>query len=374
MEPIRFHDLHSEYAELKTEIDQAVQSVLDRSQFILGPETEALEHEFAGFCRARHAVGVNSGTSALHLALLALGVGPGDEVITTPFTFYATVAAILYAGATPVYADIDPLTFNLDPVQIEAHITPKTKAILPVHLYGQPAAMDPILDIARRHKLAVIEDAAQAHGAEYNGRRVGALGDIGCFSFYPTKNLGAPGEGGMAVTDNPELARSLRLLRDWGQERKYHPVLRGYNYRLQGIQAAVLRVKLRRLEHWTDARRANAENYTRFLEHSGLELPGTAAQSRHVFHLYTVRCAERDALQAHLNSLGIPSAIHYPLPVHLLPAYADPRYPVGALPVAERCSKTVLSLPVHPYLAANQMEAVAAGCASFMETRVAAST
>src|ERR1700681_14619 len=252
---ISFLDLPAQYQELKSEIDAAVARVLATGQFVLGSEVAALEEEFADYCDVRHAVGVNSGTSALHLALLAAGIGPGDEVLTTPFTFYATVAAIEYAGATPVYVDIDPSTFNVDVRRMEAAISERTRAILPVHLYGQPADMDPILDIARRHKLVVIEDAGQAHGAEYKGRRAGGIADLGCFSFYPTKNLGAAGEGGMVTTNNPEYAGTIAMLRNWGEEHRYYPVLKGYNYRLPAIQAAILRVKLRRLNSWTETRR-----------------------------------------------------------------------------------------------------------------------
>src|ERR1700683_3335241 len=263
-------DLAAEYRELKTEIDAAIARVFESSQFILRPETEAFDEEFAKYSGVEHAIGVNSGTSALHLALLAAGIGPGDEVITVPFTFFATVATIGYVGATPVYVDIHPRTFNIDVRQVEAAITERTRAILPVHLYGQPADMDPILDIARRHKLVVIEDVAQAHGAEYHGRRTGSIGDIGCFSFYPTKNLGAAGEGGLVTTNNPEYARTIRSLRSWGEERRYYPVLKGYNYRLPGLQAAILRVKLTRLEQWTEARRKLAAEYDILLEDAGV--------------------------------------------------------------------------------------------------------
>jgi dTDP-4-amino-4,6-dideoxygalactose transaminase len=248
---IPFVDLKAQYASIKDEVNAAIQGVLQTCQFTLGTEVAAFEAEFATYCQAKQGIGVNTGTSAIHLALLAANIGPGDEVITVPFTFVATVSAICYVGARPVFVDIDPRTFNIDADTIEAAITKKTKAILPVHLYGQPADMDPILDIARRHALVVIEDACQAHGAEYKGRRAGSLGDMGCFSFYPGKNLGAYGEGGMVVTDNPDYARTIRMLRDWGAERKYHHVLKGYNYRLEGIQGAVLRVKLRHLEAWT---------------------------------------------------------------------------------------------------------------------------
>lgn len=360
MQAIQFLDLRAEYLALKQEIDQAVQKAFDQTQFILGPEVQQFEEEFAGYCQARYAIGVNSGTSALHLALLGLGIGPGDEVITVPFTFFATVAAIEYVGATPVLVDIHPATFNIDTRNIEAAITPRTRAIMAVHLYGQPADMSALLEIGRKHGVAIIEDAAQAHGAEDQGRRVGAIGDVGCFSFYPTKNLGAPGEGGMVVTNNEEIARKVRMLRDWGQEQKYHPVLKGYNYRLQGVQAAVLRVKLRKLEEWTEARRSHAAAYNRLLAGSGVTIPPVATGVRHVYHLYTIRSHDRDALKAQLAAKGIPSAIHYPAPIHLLPAYADPRYPAGSFPVAEASSRDVLSLPVHPFLTPEQVQAVAA--------------
>ena len=251
-------DLKAQYRTIKSELDAAVIRVLENAQFILGPEVAAFENEFAGYCGAAEAVGVNSGTSALHLALLACGIGPGDEVITSPFTFIATAAAIVYAGARPVFVDIDPASFNMDVTRIEAAITPRTRAILPVHLFGQPADMDPIMDIARRHGLVVIEDAAQAHGAEYKGRRAGSIGEMGCFSFYPSKNLGACGEAGAVVTNNAAYARKIRLLRDWGCERKYVHEIKGYNYRMEGMQGAILRVKLRHLEQWTEARRERA--------------------------------------------------------------------------------------------------------------------
>ncbi len=357
---IRLLDLPAEYHELKTEIDAAVARVLESGQYVGGPEIAALEEEFAAYCGARYGVAVNSGTSALHLALLAAGIQPGDEVITAPFTFYATVAAIGYVGATPVYVDIDAATFNIDAAKIEAAITVRTRAILLVHLYGQCADMDPILDIARRHKVIVIEDAAQAHGAEYRGRRAGSLGHIGCFSFYPSKNLGAAGEGGMLTTNNPEYARTAALLRSWGEEQRYRPRLQGFNYRLPAIQAAILRVKLRRLEAWIQARRARAAEYDGWLEGSGVTRPHTMPDARHVYCLYTIRAGERDALQKGLEGAGIQTAVHYPLPIHLMPAYADSRYKAGDFPVAEACAKTVLSLPLHPHLSTRQVEEVAA--------------
>src|SRR5579863_8130495 len=357
---IRLLDLSAEYYELKTEIDGAIARVLESGHFVGGHEVSALEQEFASYCGARYGVAVNSGTSALHLALLAAGIQPGDEVITVPFTFYATVAAIGYVGAKAVYVDIHPGTFNIDASKIEAAIRSSTRAILLVHLYGQCADMDSILDIARRHKLVVIEDAAQAHGAEYRGRRAGSIGDIGCFSFYPTKNLGAAGEGGMLTTNNPEFARMAALLRSWGEEQRYRPTLKGFNYRLPALQAAILRVKLPHLEAWTEARRARAAEYDGLLEESGVIRPQAMANSRHVYCLYTVRAADRDGLQKGLEAAGIQSAVHYPLPIHLMPAYADPRYKAGDFPVAEACASTVLSLPLHAYLSAAQVEEVAA--------------
>jgi dTDP-4-amino-4,6-dideoxygalactose transaminase len=357
---IRFLDLPAEYHELKTEMDRAVGRVLESGQFVGGQEVSALEEEFAGYCGARYGVAVNSGTSALHLALLAAGIQPGDEVITVPFTFYATVAAIGYAGATPVFVDIHPATFNIDATKIESAITGRTRAILLVHLYGQCAEMDPILDIARRHKLVVIEDAAQSHGAEYHGRRAGSMGDVGCFSFYPSKNLGAAGEGGMLTTNNAEYARKAALLRSWGEEQRYRPQLKGFNYRLPALQAAILRVKLPHLDAWTEARRARAAEYHRLLEDSGVIRPQASADSRHVYCLYTIRAADRDGLQKGLEAEGIQSAVHYPLPIHLMPAYADPRYKAGDFPIAEACANTVLSLPLHAYLSAAQAEEVAA--------------
>jgi dTDP-4-amino-4,6-dideoxygalactose transaminase len=295
----------------------------------------------------------------LHLALLAAGIQPGDEVITVPFTFYASVATIGYTGATPVYVDIDPATFNIDVSKIEAAITSRTRAILPVHLYGQCADMHPILEIARRHKLIVIEDAAQAHGSQYRGRRAGSMGDIGCFSFYPTKNLGAAGEGGMLTTNNPEYARTAALLRSWGEEQRYRPRLKGYNYRLPAIQAAILRAKLPRLERWIEARRAFAAEYHRLLEHSSVTRPLATPDSRHVYCLYTIRALDRDALQRGLEAAGVQTAVHYPLPIHLMPAYADARYKAGDFPVAEDCARTVLSLPLNPYMTTSQVEQVA---------------
>jgi dTDP-4-amino-4,6-dideoxygalactose transaminase len=357
---IPFVDLKAQYASIKDEVNVAIQGVLETCQFTLGSEVEAFEREFAAYSQAEFGVGVNSGTSALHLALLAAGVGPGDEVITVPFTFVATVAAIHYSGARTVFVDIDPVSFTLDPAKLEAAITDRTRAILPVHIYGQPADMDPILDIARRHNLLVIEDAAQAHGAEYNGRRVGSLGDMGCFSFYPGKNLGAYGEGGMVVTSNPQYTRTLRMLRDWGAEKKYHHVLKGYNYRLEGIQGAILRVKLRHLEVWTDSRRRAAADYQASFAGSEVQTPRAMPYARHVYHVYAIRTRERQAWQDALGAQGIQTGIHYPIPVHLLPAYSDLGYKVGDFPHSERAADEVLSLPMFPELTTENCQRVAA--------------
>lgn len=347
---VPYLDLKAQYRGIKPEIDAAIARVLDSCQFVLGAEVAGFEQEFANYCGTTECIALNSGTSALHLALLAAEIGPGDEVITVPFTFVASVAAVLYAGARPVLVDIDPRSFNMDPGAIEAAITPRTKAILPVHLYGQSADMDPIMEIARRHGLVVIEDAAQAHGAKYKNRPVGSIGDMACFSFYPGKNLGAYGEGGAVTTSNTALAEKVRMLRDWGQDRKYHHLLRGFNYRMEGFQGAVLRVKLRHLEKWTEARRAVVNEYNRQLAGSGVEIPKEMPWARHVYHVYTLRAEDRDTLQRTLQEAGIQTGIHYPVPVHLQPAYSDLGYGPGAFPQAEAAARQVLSLPLYPEL------------------------
>jgi len=357
---IPFVDLKAQHRPLRAEMDAAVARVLDSCWFVLGPEVEALENEFAAYSGASYGVGLNSGTSALHLALQAAGIGPGDEVITVSMTFVATAAAVLYVGATPVYVDVDPDSFTMDPAQIEAAITERTKAILPVHLYGQPADMDAITAIARRHGLLVIEDAAQAHGAEYKGRRAGSLSDIACFSFYPAKNLGAAGDAGMVVTDNADYAGAIRRLRDWGQAQKYHHDLPGHNFRMAALQGAVLRIKLRRLEEWTEARRAHAAVYAGLLRGCGAATPAEMPYARHVYHVYALRVPDRDAVQAALTERGIQTGIHYPIPVHLQKAYADPRYPRGSLPVAEAIAAEELSLPMFAELTAAQLDEVGA--------------
>jgi len=355
---VPYLDLKAQYLSIKPEIDAAIAQVLDTCQFVLGPEVAGFEQDFAAHCGVGECIALNSGTSALHLALLAAGVSPGDEVITVPFTFVASVAAVTYTGARPVLVDIDPRSFTMDPAAVEAAITPHTKAILPVHLYGQAADMDPIMEVARRHGLIVIEDAAQAHGAKYKGRPVGSIGDMGCFSFYPGKNLGAYGEGGAVTTSSAEYARTVRMLRDWGQDRKYHHLLRGFNYRMEGFQGAILRVKLRHLERWTEARRAIVGKYNELLADAGVERPTEMPWARHVYHVYTLRTDDRDGLQATLHAEGIQTGIHYPIPVHLQPAYADLGYARGAFPQSEKAAAQVLSLPLYPEMTDAQLEAV----------------
>jgi dTDP-4-amino-4,6-dideoxygalactose transaminase len=356
---IPFLDLKTQYLSIKPEIDTAVLKILESSQFVLGEEVAAFESDFAAYCGASHGIAVNSGTSALHLALLAAGIGPGDEVITIPFTFVATVSAIGYTGATAVFVDVDPLSFTMDPTQLEAAITPRTKAIVPVHLYGQMAEMDAILAIAHRHGIAVIEDACQAHGAEYFGHRAGSLGVSGCFSFYPGKNLGAYGEGGIVVTSNDEQAKKIRMLRDWGQEKRYHHVMKGFNYRMDGIQGAILRVKLRYLEQWTEARRAHARQYDALLRESSVQIPKELPGRRHVYHIYAVRTADRDNLQQLLQADGVQTGLHYPIPVHLQEAHRDLGYKRGDFPESEAAADQVLSLPMYPEMSPSRIEQVA---------------
>ena len=352
---IPFLDLKAQYRQIKPQVDAAVARVIDSAQFVLGPEVVAFEDRFAAYCNVDHCRAVNSGTSALHLALLAANVGPGDEVITVSMTFVATTAAILYCGAKPVFVDVDPVSWTMNPALIEAAITPRTKAILPVHLHGLMADMDPIMEIARRHGLIVIEDAAQAHGAEYKGRRAGSIGDLGCFSFYPGKNLGAYGEGGAVVTNNPEFAQRISLLRDWGQESKYNHVVTGYNFRMDGIQGAVLNVKMDHLESWTEGRRTVARQYDSLLEKLPFERPRAPTHSRHVYHVYAVRLARRDEVLKVLQEGGIGVGIHYPVPVHLQKAYANLGCRAGDYPVTERLANEFLSLPIYPELRPDQV-------------------
>jgi dTDP-4-amino-4,6-dideoxygalactose transaminase len=365
MSVIPFVDLKSQYLSIKSEIDAAVIGVLDSTQFVLGSAVAGFEKTFATYCKAEHAIGVNSGTSALHLALLAAGIGAGDEVITTPFTFVATVSAIDYARAKPVFVDIDPETQSIDPSKIEAAITPRTKAIMPVHLHGRPVDMDPILEIAKRRKVLVIEDAAQAHGAEYKGRRCGSIGDIGCFSFYPGKNLGAYGEGGAVTTNNPEYAKMVRILRDWGTDKKYYHDYKGFNYRMEGVQGAVLGVKMKYIEEWTEARRRHAAHYDELFAGTSFRAPPPPKDIRHVYHVYALRHPKRDALMKHLTEKGVSSGIHYPVPVHLQKAFAELGHKPGDFPHAERATQETVSLPMFPELKPEQVETVAAAVRSF---------
>jgi dTDP-4-amino-4,6-dideoxygalactose transaminase len=369
---VPFVDLKAQYLSIKAEIDAAILGVLESTQFVLGKEVAAFEERFAAYTQTSHAMGVNTGTSALHLALLAAGVGRGDEVITTPFTFIASASAIDYTGATPVFVDVDPVSFTIDPNKIEAAITPRTKAILPIHLYGQPADMDPIMAIAKRHGLVVVEDAAQAHGAEYKGRRIGSIGDLGCFSFYPGKNLGAYGEGGAVTTNNPEMARTVRMLRDWGAERRYHHELKGYNFRLEGMQGAVLRVKMNYIEAWTEARRNAAAYYDAKLTEIGITPPAVPADRRHVYHIYAIRDAQRDTLQSFLHDHGVSTGIHYPIPVHLQRAFAELGHKVGDFPQAEAVALEELSLPMFPELQTTQQDQVIAALKAWQQAKQAA--
>jgi dTDP-4-amino-4,6-dideoxygalactose transaminase len=358
---IPFLDLKTQYKQLKPEIDLAIHRVVESAQFILGPEVAAFEERFADYCSVSHCVALNSGTSALHLALLAAGIGPGDEVITVSMTFVATTAAILYCGAKPVFVDVEPRSGTIDPNLIEAAITPRTRAIIPVHLHGLMADMGPIIDIARRHGLVVIEDAAQSHGAEYKGRRAGSIGDAGCFSFYPGKNLGAYGEGGAVVCNDPALAQRMKLLRDWGQESKYSHVVAGYNYRMDAIQGAVLNVKMNYIEEWTEARRAVANHYERLLASGGYPRPAPPVHCRHVYHVYAIRVKQRDEVQKALERAGIGTSIHYPVPVHLQKAYAGLGYGRGDLPITETLADRFLSLPIYAELRREQVAAIVQG-------------
>lgn len=364
-------DLKAQYDSLKNEIDAAINRVVKDTQFILGPEVNAFEPEMAAFIGVKYAVGVASGTDALHLALLASGIQPGDEVITTPFTFIATAETITHCGAVPVFVDIDPKTYNIDPALIEAKITKKTKAILPVHLYGQPAAMSPILELARKYKLKVIEDCAQALGARYKGQKVGSLGDAGCLSFFPSKVLGAYGDGGMVVTNNPEIAEKVTILRSHGSQQKYYNYVPGFNSRLDALQAAILRVKLRHLDDWLELRRQKAALYSKLLgQIDGVEPPYAAEDGYHIFNYYTVRLdrkLNRDKLSEHLNSQGIATAIYYPLSLHLQPVYKSLGYQPGDFPKSEKAQEEVLSLPIYPELEDKTVEVIVRAIESYVK-------
>jgi dTDP-4-amino-4,6-dideoxygalactose transaminase len=357
---VPFLDLKAHHAPLAEEFDRAIHDVIESGAFAGGPFVEQFEEEFAAFCGASHGVGVGNGTDAVWLALLALGIGEGDEVITVPNTFIATVEAIAYCKARPVFVDVDESTFTMNPAELEKSLTERTKAIIPVHLFGQPADMDPILEFARANGLFVIEDAAQAHGAEYKCRKAGTMGDAGCFSFYPGKNLGAFGEAGAVVTNDAELRTQIQVLRDHGQPQKYHHTLMGWNCRMDGIQAAILSIKLRYLKEANLLRRKHALAYNRAF--AGIEevaTPFEADYSRHVYHVYAIRVQERDEVRQHLNEKGIGCAVHYPIPIHLQEACRSLGYSKGAFPIAENLAEEFVSLPMFPELTEEQIEYVA---------------
>ena len=364
---VPFLDLRAAYEELKEEIDEAVARVLGSGYYLLGKEVEALEEEFAEHLNVEYCVGVGNGLDALHLALRALGVGQGDEVLVPSNTYIATWLAVSYAGAVPVPVEPDERTYNIDPEKLEAAITDRTRAIIPVHLYGQPADMDPILEVARKHNLWVLEDAAQAHGACYKGKRVGGLGDIAGWSFYPGKNLGAFGDGGAVTTNNDELADRVRVLRNYGSRTKYFNEVRGFNSRLDEIQAAVLRVKLKHLDEWNRRRRNIAELYRRELEGCNLILPYVPEWAEPAYHLFVVRSGQRDALHQYLETQGIGTLIHYPVPPHLQQAYCEIGLAAGTLPISERIHQEVLSLPIGPHVTEAQVETVTRAVCEFCQ-------
>ena len=352
-------ELRSQYYSIKEEVQQAIQEVLESGWFVLGENVAAFEREFASYCGVRFGIGVGSGTEALHLALLACGIQPGDEVITVPNTAVPTLSAISFAGAIPVLVDIRPDSYNMDPSKIEAKISPRTRAILPVHLFGQAADLDPILEIANKYQLKVVEDACQAHGTEYKGKKVGTFGHAAAFSFYPTKNLGAYGDGGMVVTNDEQVFNKVWLLRNYGQKERYYHSIKGYNSRLDELQAAILRVKLKRLDAWNEARRKLASLYNQLLKESGVVTPQEMEYGKHIYHLYVVRTTMRDKLRDFLQSQGIGTLIHYPIPAHLQESYLDLGLQKGSLPVAERYAEEIVSLPMYPELSPRDVGRVA---------------
>ncbi len=364
---VPFVDLRSEHRVLRDELNEAIQQVLERSDFALGKDVSLFEEEFARFCETEYAVGVDNGLSALELSLRAYGIGPGDEVIVPAHTFVATAAAVSFAGARPVFVDVEELTYNMDIGQIEAAVTARTRAIIPVHLYGLPAEMGPILDLAEKHELVVIEDACQAHGARYKGRRAGSMGHAAAFSFYPTKNLGGCGDAGMMVTNDASVVEQVRAMRNCGQREKYYHELPPFNHRLDTLQAAILRVKLRYLEGWIEARRRSAALYDKLLADSQVVTPMETPDATHVYHLYVIRTPHRDELQAHLREQGIGAAIHYPVPVHLQPYYTGNGFRRGQFPVTEQVCDQVLSLPMFPGMTVDQVQYVAAEVNRFFD-------
>ena len=354
---VDFVDLKRQYLSIKGEIDSSIQNVIDNTSFILGEVVKDFEQDFAKFCSAKFCKGLDSGTSALHLSLKACGVGTGDEVITVPNTFIATVLGISQCGAKPVFVDADKF-YNIDVNKIEKAITKKTKAILPVHLFGQPCNMKVIKEIAEKHNLKIIEDACQSHGAEFEGKKVGTFGDVGCFSFYPGKNLGAYGDGGAIVTNNPEIDEKIEMLRNYGQKVKYHHLIKGYNNRLDGIQAAILKVKLKHLDKWNKKRRGNALLYNELLEDCNVVTPSEMDNVKHVYHLYVIRVKKRDELLKYLTDNKIYCGIHYPVPIHLQPAYSELNLKQGSFPITEGYAKEMLSLPMFPELQKEEIKYV----------------
>lgn len=350
-------DLKGQYLTLKDEIEQGLSEVLDTTHFIMGPNGAALEQEVAAYCGVRHAIGVASGTDALHLALRAAGIGEGDEVITSSFTFIATAEAISYVGARPVFVDIDPDTFNIDVGLIEAAITERTRAVLPVHLFGQPADLAPVAALCRKHGLKLVEDCAQSFGAEYDGKKSGAYGDLGCFSFFPSKNLGCFGDGGMVITDDDETAEAVRVLRNHGSRQRYHHAVIGYNSRLDEMQAVILRAKLKRIDDYNRRRRENAHRYSSKLKGSGVLPPVEDGKGMHVYHQYTILTDAREAIQGALSAAGIASAVYYPIPLHRQEVYRESCAGVS-LPVTEEVAGRVLSLPMYPELSEAQIDRV----------------
>jgi dTDP-4-amino-4,6-dideoxygalactose transaminase len=370
---VPFVDLWAIHQPLKAEFEAVFERVLEKSSFILGPEIKQFEDAFATYLGAEQCITVNNGTTALHLVLAALGIGAGDEVITVPNTFIATAEAVSAVGAKPVFVDVDPISFTMDPALVEKAISSRTKAILPVHLYGQCADLDPLLALADRYKLFLIEDACQAHGSEYKGRKAGTVGIAGCFSFYPGKNLGALGEGGAISTNDAQLAEKLRMLRDHGSLRKYHHSLPGFNFRLEGLQGGLLAVKLPYLDSWNSQRRAIAAVYNEKLRDANATLPVEMPYGKHVYHLYIVQVENRDRVKQQLSEMGIDTGLHYPVPLHLQDAYRNLGYKAGDFPVSERLSQQILSLPMYPGLSVQATEYVANALAGSLKCQAASS-
>jgi dTDP-4-amino-4,6-dideoxygalactose transaminase len=371
IQPVPLLDLKAQYATIREEIQAALDRVVESQYFILGPEVKALEEEVAAYSQGKYGIGVSSGTDALLVALMAIGIQPGDEIITTPYTFFATAGSIARLGAKPVFVDIDPATYNIDPAGIAAQITPRTKAILPVHLFGQMAEMDPILAVAEQHNLIVIEDAAQAIGSEYNGRRAGSIGQLGCFSFFPSKNLGGFGDGGMVVTNDAALAERVNILSKHGSQPKYYHKFVGGNFRLDALQAAVLRVKLKYLDGWSEERQGNAATYRRLFHEAGLAdvigLPVELPYARHIYNQFIIRSARRDELMAHLKAHKIGTEIYYPVPMHLQECFADLGYKAGDFPHSEAAANESLAIPIYPELTEEMLRSVVNAIATFYE-------